>query len=98
MKGHLYRISVEHLEDAKGQAVHDQPLVFEARNHDELFDIVRKIQGRNQFSQDEAAAFAIGLKLFSEVMLHNKDHELFREFLPEFGDFMKKLKKGQGAA
>jgi uncharacterized protein YfkK (UPF0435 family) len=94
MKGHLYRISIEHLEDAKSNAVNADPLVFEARNHDDLFDIVRKIQGRNQFSQDEAAAFAIGLKLFSEVMLHNKDHALFREFLPQFGEFMKNLKKG----
>jgi hypothetical protein len=34
----------------------------------------------------------IGLKLFSEVMLKNRNHPLFEEFLPAFGVFMKKLK------
>jgi len=32
------------------------------------------------------------LKLFSEVMLENKGHDLFSEFQPHFVDFMKKLK------
>ncbi len=30
---------------------------------------------------------------FSEVMLEHKDHPLFEEFLPQFGQFMKNLKQ-----
>ena len=36
----------------------------------------------------------VRLKLFGEVMLENRGHPLFAEFMPQFGDFMKKLKKG----
>ena len=38
-------------------------------------------------------SFAVGLKLFSEVMLEHRDHPLFQEFLPQFGQFMKNLKQ-----
>ncbi|MNR45833.1 hypothetical protein D3C85_1647260 [compost metagenome] len=43
-------------------------------------------------TKDQAAEFAIGLKMFSEVMLKNRENELFSEFRPAFSEFMKKLK------
>ena len=43
---------------------------------------------------DEAAkSFAVGLKLFSEVMLEHKNLPLFKDFMPHFGQFMKALKQ-----
>jgi len=33
------------------------------------------------------------LKIFSEVMLENRDHALFQEFFQQFGHFMKNLKQ-----
>lgn len=47
---------------------------------------------REDFDKNTSTAFAIGLKLFSEVMLENKDHPLFEDFKPAFVQFMKKLK------
>lgn len=94
MKGHLYRVSVEHLENANGESVGQAPLVFEVRNHDELFAIVERVKTKGLFEGDEAIAFAIGLKLFSEVMLKHKDEALFQPLQPCFGEFMKGLKKG----
>jgi len=93
MKSHLYRITVEHLEDPKGNAVMAEPLTFEARNHDDLFLIVDKMREKSEFDKSEIEALAIGLKLFSEVMLNNRDHELFKELQPHFVQFMKNLKK-----
>ena len=93
MKGHLYRITVEHLEDAKGNAVEAEPLAFEARNHDDLLPIVARMRARGMFEPDEAAALAIGLKLFGEVMLHHREHELFAPLRPHYSDFIKRLKK-----
>ncbi len=93
MKGHLYRVTVEQLADTKGNAVEKTPLSFEVKNHDDLFSVVAKLQEKQLFAEDEATAFAIGLKLFSEVMLTHKDHELFTALLPHFGEFMKTLKK-----
>ncbi|MEN8764598.1 DUF3861 family protein, partial [Wenyingzhuangia sp.] len=40
----------------------------------------------------QSVEFAIGLKLFSEVMLKNKDNPLFEEFRPAFSALMKKIK------
>lgn len=95
MKQHQYRITLEHLTDAKGAASqYQQPLIFNAGNHDDIFVIVEKIKSRGDLSQEAATALGVGLKLFSEVMLDNKDHPLFETFRPHFLDFMKELKKG----
>ena len=93
MKGHLYRVTVEHLEDAKGNAVEAEPLTFQARNHDDLFPIVARMKTRETFEADEAAALAIGLKLFGEVMLKHRENELFAPLRPHYVEFIKRLKK-----
>lgn len=92
MKQHRYRVRIEHLEDAKGQPVSREPLSFEVGNHDDMFHIVELMRTRGDFDPDTSTALAIGLKLFSEVMLENKDHELFEDFRPHFVQFMKRLK------
>ena len=93
MKSHLYRITVEHLEDTEGHTPETAPLVFETRNHDALFPIVERLREKALFDEDETVSFAIGLKLFSEVMLKHKDHPLFEPLQGHFGTFMKGLKK-----
>jgi hypothetical protein len=93
MKGHLYQITVEHLEDAKGNAVTSSPLVFKARNHDDLFPIVEKMKTKQGIDASDAEALAIGLKLFGEVMLKNRNDELFSQLQPHFREFIKALKQ-----
>lgn len=92
MKGHLYRITLEQLEDNKGNPVEKAPLQFEVKNHDDLYLIVEKIQAKGLFDANEATAFAIGLKLFREVMLNNRKSEVFKELDPHVSEFMKTLK------
>lgn len=92
MKHHTYRISVEHLEDKQGNPVVGRSLSFIATNHDEITEIVERIRASRQFEGDDAAAFAVGLKLFSEIMLKHKDNPLFSDFRPQFALFMKRLK------
>jgi hypothetical protein len=43
-------------------------------------------------SKEQSVEFAIGLKMFSEVMLKHRTNQLFAEFSPAFREFMKKLK------
>ncbi|MBY6186670.1 DUF3861 domain-containing protein [Marinobacter hydrocarbonoclasticus] len=93
MKGHLYKFTVEHLEDAKGNAVEQAPLQFEIRNHDDLFSIIDKLDAKMALDKDDTKAFAVGLKLFGEVMMKHRDVELFRAFKPQFAQFMKQLKQ-----
>ncbi len=67
---------------------------MEFDNHDEIFFIMERIQNKNLFqNKQQAAEFAIGLKMFSEVMLKNRSLPLFEEFAPAFRNFMKKLKE-----
>ena len=89
-----YRLTLELISTAKGETGIDAPLQLKFDNHDEIFSIIKKIQGKNIFqSKEQAAEFAIGLKLFSEVMLKSRNLPLFEEFRPAFGSFMKKLKE-----
>ena len=72
-----------------------QSVEFEFENHDDVFNIIRRLQDRNLFENPtESIEFALGLKLFSEVLLRNREAELFKDLRPHFADFMKKLKGG----
>lgn len=50
----------------------------------------QKIMCNDEFLNDKL--FAVGLKLFSEVLLQNRKNPLFEDIAPAFRDFMKKLK------
>lgn len=90
-----YRIILEHTYNPKEDNL-EKPVVIEFDNHDNIFNIVKVLKERNLFSDDsQSAEFAIGLKMFSEVMLRNRDNSLFEELQPAFKEFMKKLKGGR---
>lgn len=62
-------------------------------NHDEIFKIIEAVKEKDLFEEKgQSVEFAIGLKLFSEVMIKNRNNPLFKDFAPAFRDFMKKLK------
>jgi hypothetical protein len=85
---HHYRVTVEPLDTSNAA----KPLVFETSNHDELFSIVERVRAKAIVPDDEAASFAIGLKLFTETMLRHRKHPLFAKLQPHIGTFMKTLK------
>ena len=95
MKQHRYQITVEHLSDKEGvPSLYEKPLQFEAGNHDDIFLIVDRIKEKGYFDSSTATAFAVGLKLFGEVMLENREHPLFKDFAPHFRALMKQIKNG----
>jgi hypothetical protein len=88
-----YKLKIELLATAKVDETNYPPIELEFDNHDNIFTIIERMKNRNIFkTQDQATEFAIGLKMFSEVMLKNRENELFSEFRPAFSEFMKKLK------
>lgn len=78
--------------NAQGEAVQAAPLVFSARNHDDLFAIVERIKSRGVLNNDDSAAFAVGLKLFSEIILENRNQPFFKELSVPMGEMMKMIK------
>lgn len=98
MKQHQYRVTVEHLADQNGNnSIYMQPIQFEVGNHDDIYSVIARARARarGDFDQNTATAFAVGLKLFSEVMLEHKENPLFNKFKPHFKEFMLTLKRGE---
>lgn len=100
MKQHRYRITLEHLATARGEPGTHAPLVFEARNHDDLFEIIQRMRVRGMLPEpDQAASLALGLKLLAEVTLENREDPFFGELRGPLREFIQKIKKsGQEAA
>lgn len=56
---------------------------FNFENHDDLFNILERVKNKGKLEKEsDNTELIIGLKLFSEVMLRNKKHELFADFFP----------------
>ncbi len=92
-KAHQYKLTLEYLENQNGENLDVPSFVLRFENHDDIFSIIKRMQERHFFdSETEDAEFAIGLKLFSEVMLRHRNHPLFDEMQIAMGAFMKKLK------
>jgi hypothetical protein len=88
-----YRLTLEQISLAKEDAALQSPIHLEFENHDEIFGIIEILDEKNPFGdKNQSTEFAIGLKMFSEVMLKNNAHPLLEEFFPAMGAFMKKLK------
>ena len=93
MKSHLYKFTIEYEEDTKGNKKNLDPLVFQTRSHDDIIKIVEKMENKMQENTEDSKALAVGIKLFAEAMLKNKEKEPFKELFPSFKIFMKELKK-----
>ncbi|KFF18774.1 DUF3861 domain-containing protein [Flavobacterium hydatis] len=92
-RANKYKLTLEQVSLMNEETILSEPLSLEFENHDEIFQIIEKIKEKQLFEEEnQSTEFAIGLKLFSEVMLKNRKHPLFEEFFPAFGEFMKKLK------
>lgn len=94
MKGHRYRITLEHLATPDGAPVSRAPLVFETTNHDDLFAIVERMRARADIPADDVESVAVGLKLLSEVTLKHRKAPLFAPLKEALGAFIGQLKKG----
>ncbi len=94
MKQHQYHVTVQHLADAQGNpSSYTEKIEFNTGNHDDLFIVLDRLQKAELFDEGTTKSFAVGLKLFGEVMLENKNNPLFKDFKPQFLEFMKNMKQ-----
>lgn len=92
-RAHQYKLTLEYLKDAKGETMQAAPVELNFQNHDDIFSIIERLKAKDFFGDsNQSAELAIGLKLFGEVMLRNRNHPLFEDLTPVWGNFMKKLK------
>ena len=94
MKQHTYEATLKHIADAQGNpSTYTDTLSFNSYNHDDIFNVLQVSQNSQILDDEATKSFAVGLKLFSEVMLEHKELPLFKDFMPQFGQFMKALKQ-----
>jgi len=97
MIAHNFRITLEYI-GGKKEAEPPAPLSFEAGNHDDIFEIIARVRGAGRFEHDEAAALALGMKLFGEVMLKHRDDPLFAPITAAYRDYITGFKEQMRAA
>ena len=93
MNSYRYRVTVEQITDGKGQPVDGRSLVFEAACHDEMLGIAEPVREKRVVANaNAAAAMAIGLKLFGEVVIAERRDPMFAEVHAALGTFIRGLK------
>ncbi|HEY0506136.1 MAG TPA: DUF3861 domain-containing protein [Lysobacter sp.] len=92
MKAHRYRIHVEPLAQSEDAANAQDALSFEVANHDDLLAIVDRVSAATAFDRNDATALAVGLKLFTGVMLQHRHDPLFADVQPAMRAFIGNLK------
>ena len=92
-RAHEYQIDIKHIKDIKGNAGNEQQVNLLFKNHDDIFKIMDMLTEKQLFENpQEARQFVLGLKLLGDVIMRNKQMELFSEMQPAFLNFMQKLK------
>ena len=92
-RAYRYRLRLEQLAGTQPDSPKHEPVELDFENHDDIFSIIERLRERNLFEEPgQSTEFAIGLKLFSEVMIKNRQHPLFEELAPAFKAFMQRLK------
>ncbi|MBR1375754.1 MAG: DUF3861 domain-containing protein [Cardiobacteriaceae bacterium] len=93
MKQHHYRVTVERVLDADGNAVEEEALIFDMPSREKISDILAHYQEKPQdFEQETAVRFVVGLRLLGEVLLENRKHPFFSQLEPHFREIMHTVK------
>ncbi len=90
---HEYEIMFKHLKNNKGEPVSREPLLLNFENHDDVSAIIDLLSGKAWLDKDQVVQLVLGLKLFGDILMKNRDRKLFSEMQPAFVAFMKKLKE-----
>ncbi|OUJ72887.1 DUF3861 domain-containing protein [Hymenobacter crusticola] len=89
---HEYRLTLEHLADANAENTPHESFTYTFTNHDNLFEILEKVQQNSGLDAQNAASLALGVKLLSNAQLAYRDNPLFVDFHGAFRDLIMKLK------
>ena len=98
MSAHQYRITLEYLGGKHARPERHVPLTFEAGNHDDLFQIIQNVRASQLYDQDTAAALALGMKLFGEVMLQHGKDPMFAPLVVAYREYIGTFKQRMQAA
>ncbi|CDT91963.1 conserved hypothetical protein [Vibrio coralliirubri] len=95
-KHNNYRITIEEVSVKEDREL--QTMQFEIEDRENMFAIVEKIKQDSGLDEQSAARLGVSIRLLGPLMMQDRKHPLFVNFMPHFRDFMQNLKqtlKGQ---
>ncbi|EDP59916.1 DUF3861 domain-containing protein [Vibrio sp. AND4] len=85
-----YRITIEEVNVEEGIAT--RTLSFEVQDREDMLDIVENIKQGSGLKPAEATRVGVALRLLGPVMMKERKHPLFADFMPHFKNFMQNMK------
>lgn len=86
-KDKQYRITIEELGVEESRT-----LEFEHQDREDLFKIVESLKKGSGLEPENATKVAVALRLLGPIMMKDRKHPLFVDFMPHFKNFMQNLK------
>ncbi len=86
-KDEQYRITIEEVGTEEPRR-----LDFEYQDREDLFNIVEGLKKGSGLEPENATKVAVALRLLGPVMMKDRKHPLFVDFMPHFKNFMQNLK------
>ncbi|WP_059019071.1 DUF3861 domain-containing protein [Vibrio coralliirubri] len=90
-KHNNYRITIEEVSVKEDREL--QTMQFEIEDRENMFAIVEKIKQDSGLDEQSAARLGVSIRLLGPLMMQDRKHPLFVNFMPHFRDFMQNLKK-----
>lgn len=90
-KPNFYRITIEDMNTENDDS--PEAMQVEVQDREDMFAIVDTLKKGSGLDEKLATQVGIAIRLLGQVMMQNRKHPLFVEFMPHFKDFMVNLKK-----
>ncbi|MEZ8348650.1 DUF3861 domain-containing protein [Vibrio splendidus] len=90
-KHNNYRITIEEVNIKEDREL--QTMQFEIEDRENMFAIVEKIKQDSGLDEQSAARLGVSIRLLGPMMMQDRKHPLFVDFMPHFRNFMQNLKK-----
>ncbi|MCF7484381.1 DUF3861 domain-containing protein [Vibrio sp. A2-1] len=90
-KHNYYRITIEEVNIKEDREL--QTMQFEIEDRENMFAIVEKIKQDSGLDEQSATRLGVSIRLLGPMMMQDRKHPLFVDFMPHFRNFMQNLKK-----
>lgn len=90
-KHNTYRITIEETNNKADREL--QTMTFEIEDREDMFAIVEKMKQSSGLDEQAATRLGVSIRLLGPLMMQDRKHPLFADFMPHFKTFMQNLKK-----
>ncbi len=84
-----YRITIEELNP---KTAVPKTMQFEFQDRENLFNIIDNLRKNSGLEATQATKIGVSLRLLGPILMANRKHPLFTDFMPHFKNFMLLLK------